>query len=83
MIRLAAFDLDGTLFGGERFFAGFDVGFETFGDFAFTMRCRMETQRVYGAALSPMSALAFSTAPWVRAWRSFRTSSRRPCTITR
>ena len=29
---------------------------ETFGDFAFTMRCRMETQRVYGAALSPMSA---------------------------
>ena len=30
--------------------------FETFGDFAFTMRCRMETLRVYGAALSPMSA---------------------------
>jgi O-acetylhomoserine (thiol)-lyase len=29
---------------------------ETFGDFAFTMRCRMETQRVYGAALAPMSA---------------------------
>jgi O-acetylhomoserine (thiol)-lyase len=29
---------------------------ETFGDFAFTMRCRMETQRVFGAALSPMSA---------------------------
>ena len=29
---------------------------ETFGDFAFTMRCRMETLRVYGAALSPMSA---------------------------
>jgi O-acetylhomoserine (thiol)-lyase len=32
------------------------IFFETFGDFAFTMRCRMETQRVYGAALSPMSA---------------------------
>lgn len=30
--------------------------FETFGDFAFTMRCRMETLRVYGAALSPLSA---------------------------
>ena len=29
---------------------------ETFGDFAFTMRVRMETLRVYGAALSPMSA---------------------------
>jgi O-acetylhomoserine (thiol)-lyase len=30
--------------------------FETFGDFAFTMRCRMESLRVFGAALSPMSA---------------------------
>jgi O-acetylhomoserine (thiol)-lyase len=30
--------------------------FETFGDFGFTMRCRMETLRVYGAALAPMSA---------------------------
>ncbi len=30
--------------------------FENFGNFAFTMRCRMETLRVYGAALSPMSA---------------------------
>jgi O-acetylhomoserine (thiol)-lyase len=30
--------------------------FETFGDFGFTMRARMETLRVYGAALSPMSA---------------------------
>jgi len=30
--------------------------FETFGDFAFTMRARMETLRVFGAALSPMSA---------------------------
>ena len=30
--------------------------FETFGNFAFTMRCRMETLRVFGAALSPMSA---------------------------
>ncbi len=30
--------------------------FETFGDFGFTMRCRMESLRVYGAALSPMSA---------------------------
>ena len=29
---------------------------ETFGDFGFTMRCRMETLRVYGAALSPTSA---------------------------
>ncbi len=29
---------------------------ETFGDFAFTMRCRMETQRVYGAALAPIAA---------------------------
>jgi O-acetylhomoserine (thiol)-lyase len=29
---------------------------ETFGDFGFSMRCRMETLRVYGAALSPMSA---------------------------
>ncbi len=30
--------------------------FETFGDFAFTMRCRMESLRVFGAALSPTSA---------------------------
>ena len=30
--------------------------FETFGDFGFTMRARMETLRVYGAALAPMSA---------------------------
>ena len=30
--------------------------YETFGDFGFTMRCRMETLRVYGASLSPMSA---------------------------
>ncbi len=29
---------------------------ETFGDFAFTMRARMETLRVYGATLAPMSA---------------------------
>jgi len=30
--------------------------YETFGNFGFTMRCRMESLRVYGAALSPMSA---------------------------
>jgi O-acetylhomoserine (thiol)-lyase len=30
--------------------------YETFGDFAFTMRCRMESLRVFGAALSPSSA---------------------------
>ncbi|MEY4749306.1 MAG: hypothetical protein RIQ60_1520 [Pseudomonadota bacterium] len=30
--------------------------FETFGDFAYTMRARMETLRVYGSALAPMSA---------------------------
>ncbi|WP_088287390.1 O-acetylhomoserine aminocarboxypropyltransferase/cysteine synthase family protein [Ideonella sp. A 288] len=30
--------------------------YETFGDFGFTMRCRMETLRVHGAALSPMAA---------------------------
>jgi O-acetylhomoserine (thiol)-lyase len=30
--------------------------FETFGDFAFSMRCRMEGLRVFGASLSPMSA---------------------------
>ncbi|MEN9418321.1 MAG: Methionine gamma-lyase [Pseudomonadota bacterium] len=30
--------------------------FETFGDFAFTMRCRMETLRVFGMSLAPMSA---------------------------
>jgi O-acetylhomoserine (thiol)-lyase len=30
--------------------------YETFGDFGFTMRCRMETLRVYGAALAPTSA---------------------------
>ncbi len=29
---------------------------ETFGDFGFSMRCRMESLRVFGAALSPMSA---------------------------
>ena len=29
---------------------------ETFGDFGYTMRCRMESLRVFGAALSPMSA---------------------------
>ncbi len=30
--------------------------FETFGDFGYSMRCRMEGLRVFGAALSPMSA---------------------------
>ncbi len=30
--------------------------YETFGNFGFTMRCRMESLRVYGASLSPMSA---------------------------
>ena len=30
--------------------------YETFGDFGYTMRCRMESLRVFGAALSPMSA---------------------------
>jgi O-acetylhomoserine (thiol)-lyase len=30
--------------------------YETFGDFGFTMRCRMESLRVFGASLSPMSA---------------------------
>ncbi|MDO8419305.1 MAG: PLP-dependent transferase, partial [Rubrivivax sp.] len=30
--------------------------YETFGNFGFTMRCRMESLRVFGAALSPMSA---------------------------
>ncbi len=30
--------------------------YETFGDFGFTMRCRMETLRVYGAALAPLAA---------------------------
>ena len=30
--------------------------FETFGDFGFSMRCRLETLRVYGAALAPTSA---------------------------
>ncbi len=30
--------------------------FETFGDFGFTTRARMEALRVYGAALSPLSA---------------------------
>jgi O-acetylhomoserine (thiol)-lyase len=30
--------------------------FETFGDFGFTMRCRMESLRVFGAALSPTGA---------------------------
>ena len=30
--------------------------YETFGDFGFTMRCRMEGLRVFGAALAPASA---------------------------
>ncbi len=30
--------------------------YETFGDFGYTMRARMEVLRVYGSALSPMSA---------------------------
>jgi O-acetylhomoserine (thiol)-lyase len=30
--------------------------FETFGDFGYTMRCRMETMRTFGAALSPFNA---------------------------
>ena len=30
--------------------------FETFGDFGFTMKCRMETLRTFGAALSPFNA---------------------------
>jgi O-acetylhomoserine (thiol)-lyase len=30
--------------------------YETFGDFGFTMRCRMENLRVYGASLQPMAA---------------------------
>ena len=32
------------------------IMYETFGDFGFTMRCRMESLRVFGAALSPTSA---------------------------
>ena len=30
--------------------------YETFGDFGFTMRCRMESLRVFGASLSPTNA---------------------------
>ena len=30
--------------------------YETFGDFGFSMRCRLESLRVFGAALSPLSA---------------------------
>jgi O-acetylhomoserine (thiol)-lyase len=30
--------------------------YETFGDFGFTMRCRMEALRVFGAALAPLAA---------------------------
>jgi O-acetylhomoserine (thiol)-lyase len=30
--------------------------YETFGDFGYTMRCRMESLRVFGAALAPASA---------------------------
>jgi O-acetylhomoserine (thiol)-lyase len=30
--------------------------YETFGDFGYTMRCRMETMRTFGAALSPFNA---------------------------
>jgi O-acetylhomoserine (thiol)-lyase len=30
--------------------------YETFGDFGFTMRCRMEGLRVFGASLAPMAA---------------------------
>jgi O-acetylhomoserine (thiol)-lyase len=30
--------------------------YETFGNFGYAMRCRMESLRVFGAALSPMSA---------------------------
>jgi O-acetylhomoserine (thiol)-lyase len=30
--------------------------YETFGDFGFSMRCRFESLRVFGASLSPMSA---------------------------
>ena len=30
--------------------------YESFGDFGFAMRCRMESLRVFGASLSPMSA---------------------------
>ena len=30
--------------------------YETFGNFGFSMRCRMESLRVFGAALSPLSA---------------------------
>ena len=30
--------------------------YETFGDFGFTMKCRMETLRTFGAALSPFNA---------------------------
>ena len=37
--------------------------YETFGDFGFTMRARMETLRVYGAALSPMAPGRSCRAP--------------------
>ena len=30
--------------------------YETFGDFGYTMKCRMETMRTLGPAMSPMSA---------------------------
>ena len=42
--------------------------YETFGDFGFTMRCRMEGLRVFGAALAPTSrsgwAGEWSGGPW-------------------
>jgi O-acetylhomoserine (thiol)-lyase len=36
--------------------------YETFGDFGFAMRCRMESLRVFGASLSPMSAWQITPA---------------------
>jgi O-acetylhomoserine (thiol)-lyase len=46
--------------------------YETFGDFGYTMRCRMESLRVFGAALSP--ATSGSASSITRAWRTIRST---------
>jgi O-acetylhomoserine (thiol)-lyase len=52
--------------------------FETFGDFGFTMRARMEVLRVYGSALSPFSAWQI-----LQGVESLHVRMERHCTNTR
>ncbi len=51
--------------------------FETFGDFGFTMKARMETMRTLGPTLSPLSARSCCCRAWRRCTCGCRGTARR------